>query len=1221
MTKEHPSAPQGSLFDSQLPEHADYPMNRGGEEVVWNVIRRDIAESDTYLIITGYSSLAFLAEQLGSRLQARSRIEIVLGNEPVSPLRPDGLSGSPGMVNLGTGDPGTGSFGSVNHKSAGHRSDRHSSGADRYAAELRTKDGSSGLSLPDQIRQYWLQRGISVLLNGPVLRLIEKIRFELVAFLYRPNLHAKIYRGDLHAMLGSSNFTRPGMLTQGEANVRRSWGTEGYNDISDIADHFRHGATPWNDAVIELLESLLRNVSWQESLARAIAMINEGQWIEEYPNRWLRRNIASLWPTQKRSIAQALYLLERQGSVLIADPTGSGKTRMGARLLESLLNRLWSRSAWFRANYQIICPPLVIDTWNKELGYLPQSMSGPVSHGILSSSDGDKAREVLQQIRQANILLVDEAHNYLNKASTRSRSIVVNRADHVILFTATPLNRRSEDLLRLVEILGLDNLSDEAYRTYRQLMTSRDARSPEKMEQLRNYVHRFMVRRTKRELNEAIDEEPEAYRDEFGNLCRYPVHRSKIYKTGETTDDVELAGRIERLIDRLRGIIYLSRLKADKYDLFNKERQQSFLKKRLTMGPALTRYNIRNMLRSSRAALIEHLEGTDAARETFGVRDFKRNPTGDIIGRIRELRKNPPDTNLDIPLPDWISDRDRWQQACDEEVEALEEIAELARRISGSRETDKAKMVARLIEKEGMVLAYDTALITLQVIRQKLKDLGYDEQTMVVTGSSDDTRKQLKKAFALEAENRPMVALCSDALAEGINLQRASAVVFLDMPTVIRVAEQRIGRVDRLDSPHPEITVYWPDDSEAFRLKTDRQFFHRHQMVEELIGSNINLPEQMAVRGETFAEETLSTDEVIAEFEEHRQAERSWEGFEDAFTSMRNMVFGPEPLIERTLYDEAVRHGDSAGAWISVVRTNEPFVFAAVRGSESTAPWWILRTEKADTDSRTENGGKSQVKEAGTGRPEVGDDHTQEGETDAGRGSSAGRSDERDSGYKSGSSASDSDSSSDSDSARGGASDRSSGSSRGRGSEIHKDIHKITEKLRKLLPESEPAEFDRHAEALMQRHMAWLDRYEQQTLPNKKRHAIEQMRYLLPKWKKMEDHGSREWHQYVHRLHDLVMHREDRRAAGSSGKSSPGVDWYELANRWLDVAQPELIRWIETERKNRKYQNIRLKNINRYLHKNPLDEDALAHVLDGLPVIEPVDRRVMSMIIGVTSSG
>ena len=1133
------------MFDSQLPEHVDYPMNRGGKEVVWNLIRRDIAESDTYLIITGYSSLAFLAEQLGDKLNARSCIEIVLGNEPVSPLQQDGLSGS----HVPSGD-GSGGQGSVSHRSGGFGID-----SNRYGGGFRVEDGSTGLSLPDEIRHYWLERGISVLLNGPVLRLIEKIRYELVTFFYRPNLHAKLYRGDQHAMLGSSNFTRPGMLTQGEANVRRSWGTEGYNDICEIADHFRQGASPWNDAVIELLEALLRNVSWQESLARAIALINEGQWIEQYSDRWLRRNMASLWPTQKRSIAQALYLLERQGSVLIADPTGSGKTRMGARLLESLLNRLWRRSAWFRANYQIICPPLVIDTWNKELKYLPQSMAGPVSHGMLSNPEGDKAREILQQIRRANILLVDEAHNYLNKASTRSRSIVVNRADHVILFTATPLNRRSEDLLRLVEILGLDNLSDEAYRTYRQLMTSRDARSPEKMEQLRNYVHRFMVRRTKRELNVAIDEEPEAYRDEFGNLCRYPVHCSTTYKTEETNEDAELARRIERLISRLRGIIYLSQLKADSYDRFNEERQQSFLKKRLTMGPALTRYNIRNMLRSSRAALIEHLKGTKMAREMFGIKAFKRNETGNIIGRIRELRKQPPPTNLDIPLPDWIGDSARWQQVCDEEVEIMEEIAELTRRISDSRETGKAKMVARILEQKGMVLAYDTALITLQVIREKLADKGYDEQTMVVTGSSGDTRRLLKKAFALEAENRPMVALCSDALAEGINLQRASAVMFLDMPTVIRVAEQRIGRVDRLDSPHREITVYWPDDSEAFRLKTDRQFFHRHQMVEELIGSNINLPEQIAMRSETFAEESLSTDEVIAEFEEHRQAERSWEGFEDAFTSMRNLVFGPEPLIVRTLYEEAVQHGDSDGAWISVVRADEPFVFAAVRGAESSAPWWILRME--------------------------------------------------DSG------------------------------------EILQDIHKITEKLRKLLPEAESAEFDQDAETLMHRHMAWLDQHEQQTLPHKKRHAVEQMRYLLPKWKKMEDHGSKEWHRYVHRLHDLVFRQEDRRAtrdsaqtvtdisgqrttgvwgrtvAAGSYQPAPGVDWYELTNRWLDVAQPELIRWIETERKNRKYRDIRLKNINRHLLKHPLDEAALAHILDGLPLIEPVDRRVASMIIGV----
>ncbi len=87
--------------------------------------------------------------------------------------------------------------------------------------------------------------------------------------------------------------------------------------------------------------------------------------------------------------------------------------------------------------------------------------------------------------------------------------------------------------------------------------------------------------------------------------------------------------------------------------------------------------------------------------------------------------------------------------------------------------------------------------------------------------------------------------------------------------------------------------------------------------------------------------------------------------------------------------------------------------------------------------------------------------------------------------------------------------------------------------------------------------------------------------------------------------------------AGSVNPGEVGVDWYELANRWLDVVQPVLISWIETERKNRKYQNIRLKNINAHLRKNPLDEAALAHVLERLPMLEPVDKRVVSMIIGM----
>ena len=93
------------------------------------------------------------------------------------------------------------------------------------------------------------------------------------------------------------------------------------------------------------------------------------------------------------------------------------------------------------------------------------------------------------------------------------------------------------------------------------------------------------------------------------------------------------------------------------------------------------------------------------------------------------------------------------------------------------------------------------------------------------------------------SESGPAIALCSDAHAQSINLPAASAVVHLDFPTVPRLAEQRVGRVDRLDSPHAEVSVYYPDDHADFALRADEKFFERHHLVAELLGANIPLPE------------------------------------------------------------------------------------------------------------------------------------------------------------------------------------------------------------------------------------------------------------------------------------------------------------------------------------------------------------------------------------------
>src|SRR5688572_27805225 len=69
---------------------------------------------------------------------------------------------------------------------------------------------------------------------------------------------------------------------------------------------------------------------WAEgALARAAAELLEGEWAAPY----LEAAVVDvdLWPSQRAGIAQALWLVQEVGNVLVADATGSGKTRMGAQ--------------------------------------------------------------------------------------------------------------------------------------------------------------------------------------------------------------------------------------------------------------------------------------------------------------------------------------------------------------------------------------------------------------------------------------------------------------------------------------------------------------------------------------------------------------------------------------------------------------------------------------------------------------------------------------------------------------------------------------------------------------------------------------------------------------------------------------------------------------------------------------------------------------------------
>lgn len=152
-------------------------------------------------------------------------------------------------------------------------------------------------------------------------------------------LHSKIYVGGDAATIGSGNFTRNGLGAQIEANARfERAGSEShrYRELDEIAENHWNISTSWDEGFLDLLSSLLKEVSWQEALARACAELLEGEWADKYLATVVGGR-QGLWPSQKVGIAQARWIIENVGSVLIADATGSGKTRMGAHLFKAFV--------------------------------------------------------------------------------------------------------------------------------------------------------------------------------------------------------------------------------------------------------------------------------------------------------------------------------------------------------------------------------------------------------------------------------------------------------------------------------------------------------------------------------------------------------------------------------------------------------------------------------------------------------------------------------------------------------------------------------------------------------------------------------------------------------------------------------------------------------------------------------------------------------------------
>lgn len=890
---------------SRWPEHTRFPLNKkGGTHTVEEVIYHDIETSTQYLIVTGFTSLSNLIDYFGSaEFNNLEKVRILIGFEP----------------------------------------------------NIRGRRKYQSVKLDKEIKEYWIKKGLSIMLGGAVIKLIQEIDEARVEFKYRDRLHAKLYVGDAYAVLGSSNFSKNGLTTQEEANIRVHRETineeKEYEAIKLIAESYYEEAFLYNDKIRELLQNLIQQTTWQEALARAIAELLDGEWLSEYRDILEKLKSTSLWPTQWKALAQAVSILQRQSNVLIADPTGAGKTKLSTSLVLALKHWLYQLGKNYSTDSLVICPPLVVSKWEEEFRSLKKIDTAQLSRGLLSNTHLKNKKLVRDYLDIARILTIDEAHNYLSATSQRTKLLKSNRADYKILVTATPISKKIEDLLRLIDLLDPDNLSDENFETYSELVAKPQLRyQPQRIEELRSFISQFTVRRTKKALNAEIDKEPDCYKNKLDKICRFPKQVEKIYKTKETKEDIELVNQINNLATGIKGITYLPQFNKPKFEITNEDSIKNYIDKRISSARALSIYMIRSTLRSSNVALIEHIEGTQVAMKFFGFKG-KTHETGNKLQTIRDVISRdslPKKYKLfqDRFFPAWLNDKSQYLQACKDDLKIYEQINELAKKFSGNRELGKVEELMRISKGHQYILAFDSTVISLYYLQYLFSQKHSGKKVLVASGSEQDKdSKKVLEIFNLLSENsKQCIALCSDKMSESIDLQKASAVVLLDMPSVLRIVEQRIGRADRMDSQHEEIEIYWPQDSEEFSLKADKRLVETNAWVDQIYGSNFNVPDELKQK---HFENVESVSDLIREYNDFVDKDESWTGVTDSFQPVIDLKEGKNALIDQATYENFKGIESSVRTRVSFLGSSKNWCFIALRGEKNKSPkWYFIDEEK-----------------------------------------------------------------------------------------------------------------------------------------------------------------------------------------------------------------------------------------------------------------------------------
>ena len=296
-------------------------------------------------------------------------------------------------------------------------------------------------------------------------RVYESAKFHAKAYItkfrddYRAKFPASMHVPSGYALVGSSNFTAAGLTKNIELNVQlkdnvdelQEWFEKQWNDAADITD-----------AILKVIESHCREYSPYDVYLRSMYEFFKSK---ESVSEWEQKD-SKVYPIlsqyQRDGYNNLVDIASKYSGAFLCDGVGLGKTYEGLMLIERFVKHE-------RRKTVLIVPAAARESvWETAIGkYMPDILDGFSPFKIINHTDLllEKNQFLMQQIAsQAEIVIIDEAHHFRTKSSSRYKKLmeIMKTAPRKRLFmlTATPVNNSLRDLQHMIELF---TLQDDAF--------------------------------------------------------------------------------------------------------------------------------------------------------------------------------------------------------------------------------------------------------------------------------------------------------------------------------------------------------------------------------------------------------------------------------------------------------------------------------------------------------------------------------------------------------------------------------------------------------------------------------------------------------------------------------------------------------------------------------------------------------------------------------------